>query len=160
MDRSSHEQQIRNLLYRYMEATDNGDFDTRAELFEHAVVWFPEPIGAVKGAAVAESFRTRQRLYDGIPRTAHLCLNVIIDLDEAATSAAVRSRYLVMQETPDLPLQPIIVGRYHDRFERVDDKWRFAERRFIIDLVGEMSAHQNAGVPPATTLRDRQNESS
>ena len=157
MDRSSHEQQIRNLLYRYMEATDNGDFDTRAKLFEHAVVRFPEPLGAISGAAVAESFRSRQRLYDGIPRTAHLCLNVIIELDETATSAAVRSRYLVLQETPDLPLQPIIVGRYHDRLERVDDQWRFAERRFIIDLVGEMSAHQNAWVPPATTLRDRQN---
>ena len=48
---------------------------------KHAVVYFPEPIGAVSGAAVAESFRTRQRLYDGIPRTAHLCLNVIIELD-------------------------------------------------------------------------------
>ncbi|HUP74533.1 MAG TPA: nuclear transport factor 2 family protein [Acidimicrobiales bacterium] len=157
MHPSSHEQQIRNLLYRYMEATDNGDFDTRAQLFEHAVVYFPEPIGAISGAAVAESFRSRQRLYDGIPRTAHLCLNVIIELDEAATSAAVRSRYLVMQETPDLPLQPIIAGRYHDRFERVDDTWRFAERRFIIDLVGEMSAHQNAGVPAATVLRETQN---
>ena len=140
-----------------MEATDNGDFDTRAELFEHAVVYFPQPLGAVSGAAVSESFRTRQRLYDGIPRTAHLCLNVIIELDDTATSAAVRSRYLVMQETPDLPLQPIIAGRYHDRFERVDDQWRFAERRFIIDLVGEMTAHQNAGVPPATVLRETQN---
>ena len=157
MDLASHEQQIRNLLYRYMEATDNGDFDTRAALFEHAVVWFPDPIGAVSGAAVAESFRTRQRLYAGIPRTAHLCTNVIIEFDEPATSASVRSRYLVMQETDDLPLQPIIVGRYHDRVERVDDTWRFAERRFIIDLVGEMSAHQNPGVPPATALRDRQN---
>jgi hypothetical protein len=38
MHSTSHEQQIRNLLYRYMEATDNGDFDTRAQLFEHAVV--------------------------------------------------------------------------------------------------------------------------
>jgi len=157
MDTLSHEQQIRNLLYRYMEATDKGDFAARAALFEHAVVWFPEPLGAVSGAAVAESFRTRQRMYAGIPRTSHLCTNVIIEIDDAATSAEVRSRYLVLQETPELPLQPIITGRYHDRFERVDGAWRFAERRFIIDLVGDMSAHQNEGVPPATTLRDRQN---
>ena len=108
------------------------------------------------GAAVAESFRSRQRLYDGIPRTSHLCLNVIIELDDTATSAAVRSRYLVLQETDDLPLQPIITGRYHDRFERVDGKWRFAERRFIIDLVGEMSSHQKEGVTPAKALRKQQ----
>ena len=157
MDHVSHEQQIRNLLYRYMEATDNGDFDARAALFEHAVVRFPEPLGAVSGAEVAESFRTRQRLYDGIPRTSHICTNVIIEIDDTATSAEVRSRYLVLQETPELPLQPIITGRYHDRLERVDGKWRFAERRFIIDLVGTMTAHQNVGVPPATTMRDHQN---
>jgi 3-phenylpropionate/cinnamic acid dioxygenase small subunit len=143
-------------MYRYMEATDNGDFEARAALFEHAVVHFPEPLGSLSGAAVAETFRSRQRLYDGIPRTSHLCLNVIIELDETESSAAVRSRYLVLQETEDLPLQPIISGRYHDRFERVDGRWRFAERRFIVDLVGEMSAHQKAGVPHARTLRERQ----
>lgn len=154
---SSHEQEIRNLMYRYMEATDNGDFDTRAELFEHAVVHFPDPIGPVQGAAVAESFRSRQRLYDGIPHTAHLCTNVFIEIDEGETTASARSRYLVLQETDALPLQPIIVGRYHDRFERVDGHWRFAERRFVIDLVGEMSAHQNQGVTNATELRERQN---
>lgn len=157
MGLSSHEQEIRNLMYRYMEATDNGDFDTRAELFEHATVHFPAPIGPMSGAAVAESFRSRQRLYDGIPRTAHLCTNVFIEIDQGETTASARSRYLVLQETDALPLQPIIVGRYHDRFERVDGHWRFAERRFIIDLVGEMSAHQNAGVTNASVLRDRQN---
>jgi 3-phenylpropionate/cinnamic acid dioxygenase small subunit len=156
MDHTSHEQQIRNLMYRYMEATDNGDFEGRAALFEHAVVHFPEPLGSQTGAAVAESFRSRQRLYDGIPRTSHLCLNVIIEFDDTATSAAVRSRYLVLQETDEFPLQPIITGRYHDRFERVDGKWRFAERRFIVDLVGNMSAHQKAGVPDAKVLRERQ----
>jgi 3-phenylpropionate/cinnamic acid dioxygenase small subunit len=142
MDPSSHEQQIRNLLYRYMEATDNGDFDTRAALFEHAVVHFPEPMGSLSGAAVAESFRSRQRLYDGIPRTSHLCLNVIIELDDTATSAAVRSRYLVLQETDDLPLQPIITGRYSDEFARgADGRWLFTVRRFAVDSLGDLSQH-------------------
>jgi 3-phenylpropionate/cinnamic acid dioxygenase small subunit len=150
---NSDEQAIRNLLYRYMEATDGGDFDTRAALFEHATVWFPDPIGALQGAAVADLFRSRQRLYDGIPRTAHLCTNVMITFDDTGTSADVRSRYLVLQETGELPLQPIIVGRYHDRFEQVEGTWRFAERRFLIDLIGEMSAHQQIGIPPATQLR-------
>jgi len=149
---NSDEQAIRNLMYRYMEATDDGDFAGRAALFEHATVWFPDPIGGLQGAAVAEMFRSRQRLYNGIPRTAHLCDNVIIEFD-SDTTATVRSRYLVLQETPDLPLQPIIVGRYHDRFEKVDGGWRFSERRFLIDLIGEMSAHQKAGVTSATTLR-------
>ena len=149
----SDEQAIRNLLFRYMDATDAGDFATRAALFADATVWFPDPIGPVKGAAAAELFRSRQRLYDGIPRTAHLSTNVVIELDDDGLGATVQSRYLVLQETDALALQPIIVGRYHDRFACVDGVWRFAERRFLIDLVGEMSAHQNAGVVPVATLR-------
>jgi hypothetical protein len=149
----SAEQAIHNLLSRYMEATDAGDFATRASLFADATVWFPDPIGPKHGAEVAELFRSRQRLYDGIPRTAHLATNVIIELDADGRGASVRSRYCVLQETPAFPLQPIIVGRYHDRFACVDGTWRFAERRFLIDLVGDMSAHQNTGVVDATALR-------
>jgi 3-phenylpropionate/cinnamic acid dioxygenase small subunit len=149
----SAEQAIHNLLSRYMEATDAGDFAARAELFADATVWFPDPIGAKHGAEVAELFRSRQQMYDGIPRTAHLTTNVIIELDDDGLGAAVRSRYCVLQETPSFPLQPIIVGRYHDRFACVDGTWRFAERRFLIDLVGDMSAHQHTGVVDATTLR-------
>lgn len=150
---TSDEQAIRNLLYRYMEATDAGDFATRAALFAHATVWFPEPIGARHGEEVAELFRGRQRLYDGIPRTSHLCTNALIEIDDDGLGASCRSRYLVLQETPDFPLQPIITGRYHDRFAKVDGAWRFAERRFLIDLVGDMHAHQHEGIPPATALR-------
>ena len=66
---------------------------------------------------------------------------MIIELDDTATSADVRSRYLVLQETPDLPLQPIITGRYHDRFERVDGAWRFAEREMGVEQFGDVSDH-------------------
>ena len=150
----SDEQQIRNLMYRYMEATDDGDFATRAELFEFATIVFPPPMGSITGgAAIAANFESRQRLYDGIPRTSHICTNVIIEVDDDANTARARSRYLVLQETGDLPLQPIITGRYHDRFERVDGAWRFAERRFTVDLVGDMSAHHKPGVTHAKNLR-------
>ena len=148
----SDEQAIKNLLFAYMDATDAGDFATRAALFAEATVWFPDPIGPKRGAEVAELFRSRQRLYDGIPRTTHLSTNVAIELDDDGLGATARSRYLVLQATDDLPLQPIIVGRYHDRFAKERGVWRFAERRFLIDLVGEMSAHQNTGVVDASVL--------
>jgi hypothetical protein len=38
-------------------------------------------------------------------------------------------------------LQPIVSGRYYDRFERRDGQWRFVERRVRTDLVGEVSRH-------------------
>jgi len=42
---------------------------------------------------------------------------------------------------PDLPLQPIVSGRYHDCFERSDGQWRFVERRVRTDLVGDVTRH-------------------
>lgn len=148
------EQQIRNLLYRYMEATDDGDVETRASLFEHAIIKFPN--GEIDGREAGEWFGSRQRLYEGIPRTSHVCTNVAIEFD-SATKARCRARYLVFQETPDFPLQPIIVGRYHDVLEKVGGAWRFSERRFLIDLVGNMAAHHNEGVTSAAELREQQN---
>ncbi len=58
----------------------------------------------------------------------------------------------MLQATDDLPLQPIITGRYVDRFSRtVGDApaggpapagaWHFVERRFAVDLVGDLSHH-------------------
>jgi len=48
----------------------------------------------------------------------------------------------VLQATDALPLQPIITGRYRDRFARDDvGGWRFAERRFFVDLVGDLREH-------------------
>lgn len=152
----SDEQAIRNLLFRYMDATDDGDFATRAALFAEATVWFPEPIGARRGAEVAELFRGRQRLYDGIPRTTHLCTNVIIEFADDDRRATTSSRYLVLQELEGFPLQPIIVGRYLDRFVKADTGWRFDERRFVIDLIGDLTAHQKPGIVAASVLRDTQ----
>jgi hypothetical protein len=40
-----------------------------------------------------------------------------------------------------LPLQPIVTGRYHDRFERVAGEWRFAQRHMIVDHVGDVREH-------------------
>ena len=38
-------------------------------------------------------------------------------------------------------MQPIISGRYHDTMKRIDGRWRFTERRFLVDLVGDLSRH-------------------
>ena len=38
-------------------------------------------------------------------------------------------------------LQPIIAGRYVDSFTRTDDGWAWAERRFAVDLAGDLTHH-------------------
>jgi hypothetical protein len=46
-----------------------------------------------------------------------------------------------LQALPDLPLQPIASGRYHDRFALLEGRWRFVELRVHVDLVGDVSRH-------------------
>ena len=78
---------------------------------------------------------------DGTPRTKHLITNVVIELDEEGGTATSRSYFIALQALPDQALQPIVSGRYYDRFERHDGHWRFAERRVRTDLNGDVRQH-------------------
>ena len=80
-------------------------------------------------------------LYDGVPNTKHVISNVTIEIADDRASASARSYFTVLQGRPDFALQPIIAGRYHDRFERADGEWRFADRQIIPDLIGDLSHH-------------------
>lgn len=146
------EQAIANLLYRYAELIDAGDFEGVGALLAGARVHFDADGPATEDAAavVARFTSTTRRYDDGTPRTAHVVTNPIIEV--AGDAAAARSRYTVLQAV-DGVLQPIIAGRYHDRFARGPAGWRFTERRYLVDLVGDLSAH----LPPELVawLRER-----
>jgi SnoaL-like domain len=94
---------------------------------------------SVRGAAAIETMlRNTVILYDdGTPKTKHLITNISIEVDEDARTGTARSYVTVLQSRPGLRLQPIASGRYHDRFERHDGEWVFAERRVSIDLLGD-----------------------
>jgi SnoaL-like domain len=148
--------QIENLVGLYAEAIDSGDFEGVADLLANATLG---AIGAADGIdgrdAVHELFSsTTLRHGDGTPRTKHVTTNVVVEVDEVAGRGAARSYFTVFQAMPGLPLQPIVAGRYHDRFERVDGSWRFAERRFAIDLVGDVTRHLAAGMRPTPSHVD------
>ena len=40
-----------------------------------------------------------------------------------------------------MPIQPIVVGRYYDKFGSDDDGWYFTERKVEIQMTGDVSAH-------------------
>jgi hypothetical protein len=84
-------------------------------------------------------------LYDGRPSTKHVLSNVTITLGRDGRSASSRCYFTVMQARPDFPLQPILCGRYHDAFDRVDGEWRYADRLILPDLVGDLSRHMRPG---------------
>ena len=136
--------EIENLLYEYQARIDAGDLVGMAALFEHAVVRADTVDTAWSGAEeVLGMFSQIMRIYDdGSPHTTHTTTNPIIHVDEEAGTATSRSVYVVFQAADGFPLQPIITGRYHDAFERVDGAWRYTERVFVAGLQGDLAAHQ------------------
>jgi 3-phenylpropionate/cinnamic acid dioxygenase small subunit len=141
---TSDERQIEHLLYRYAELIDAGDYDGLGELLGDAVHTSAAGVTTSGAEAIAEYFtgRTRRFPETGTPRTKHVTTNVIVEVDETGTTATSRSYFTVLQAVPDaLALQPIVAGRYHDRFVRDEGGWRFAERRKFVDLEGDLSEH-------------------
>ncbi|MFE3830321.1 nuclear transport factor 2 family protein [Streptomyces sp. NPDC059092] len=134
-------QAVGNLIARYAELVDDGDFAGLGDLFADATLTAGgEPVSGRD--AVEKLCHDMMIVYaDGTPRTQHVTTNVTIEVDEQANTAVSRSYVTVLQALPGLPLQPIAGGRYHDRFERRDGQWRFAERRLRIHLVGDVSHH-------------------
>jgi 3-phenylpropionate/cinnamic acid dioxygenase small subunit len=132
---------IENLIAAYAELVDDGDFAGLGRLLADAT--FTGSGALVSGPdAIEQMFRDMLIVYDdGTPRTKHVTTNVVIDVDEEAGTAVARAYFTVLQALPGLPLQPIVSGRYRDRFDRRDRQWRFAERRVRIDLTGDLSRH-------------------
>jgi 3-phenylpropionate/cinnamic acid dioxygenase small subunit len=142
LDVTDAHEAIRNLLGRYCEFMDAGDWEGLADLLAHAVLTDFEGRVAAQGRdGVLRMYRDGTQTYGGSPRTRHLTTNSVIEVDEATGVGVARSSFLVLQASDGLPLQPIAAGRYHDRFELRDGQWVFVERAFALDQVGDLSQH-------------------
>jgi ketosteroid isomerase-like protein len=139
---SQAEEQVRALIGSYAERLDAGDLDGVAALFEHGV------FRSARGGAPRVGMAAVRRMYDpvilyedGTPRTKHVLSNIEIDVDDRAGTATARCTFTVLQSVPGTALQAVLAGRYHDRFERLDGGWHFAERTVHPDLMGDLSRH-------------------
>jgi 3-phenylpropionate/cinnamic acid dioxygenase small subunit len=133
---------IAALVHAYAEKLDAGDLDGVAALFASAEVRGERSGTVHRGrAAIAEFYRRTVILYDGAPCTRHVITNLVVDLDAGGAGAASRCAFTVLQARPELPLQAILAGRYHDRFARGAGSWTFRERRILTDLVGDLRWH-------------------
>ena len=132
---------IRALIHEYAELIDLGELDAVAALFAHGTWSSPGRGTPLHGAEEVRRAYDGVLLYDGIPCTKHVISNVTIEIPDDRATAMARSYFTVLQGRPDFPLQPVIAGRYHDRFERLDGRWRFADRQIIPDLIGDLSRH-------------------
>jgi hypothetical protein len=134
---------VRNLLGTYCERIDLADYDGVGALFgDDGALATEDGVELARGAeAIAAFYGGMIKLHAGEQRTKHVVANTV--LEETGDGGLVaRSSYVVLQATADLPLQPIIAGRYVDRFTQgADGTWGWIERRFSTDLVGHLSEH-------------------
>ena len=150
--------QVCNILYRYAEAVDDGDFVSLRQLFKHCEIHAGGTL--YHGAAgIEKMFSTFTMFYNdmgdrvkvpeehGKPGTSHIISNPIIVFAPDGNIAEARSRYSVFQARPGFPLQLIIQGRYLDRFQCVAGVWRLMRRSYRMDSVGDLSHHLASKLP-------------
>lgn len=147
---------ITDLIYRYAELIDSGDFEGLGELLSHAEFGGPRTPRARGADAITALFvATTRRFADGTPKTRHLVLNPIVEVD--GDTATARSTFCVVQATDAVALQPIVVGRYYDTFARDGGDtfardggdtfardtagWHFTQRVAEVEMVGDVSDH-------------------
>lgn len=136
------EREILNLLHLYCELQDAADFVAVSELFRHSG-YRVKGGQSLFGYDEVYALKTRHdKIHeDGTLRTKHVTTNTILELDPDGRGARTRSYFTVYQGTSKLPLQCVIAGRYHDRFEKVDGAWRFTDRLILGDLQGDLTHH-------------------
>jgi hypothetical protein len=123
----SSERAIENLIASYAFLNDDADIAGLGELFANAVCTLDGT--TARGRHEVETLaRTIINVGpDGRSTTSHEITNIILDIDEVAGTAVGRAYWTVYQAVSGSPRQPILAGRYHDRFQRRDGVWRFAE---------------------------------
>jgi hypothetical protein len=134
---------VRNLLGTYCERLDAGDFAAVGELFAAGRLATEDGKVLATGAEEVAAFYARgTRIHEGTPRTKHLVVDTVLEPADDGCSLVARSSYVVLQAIDgQIALQPIIAGRYVDAFARSESGWTWVERRFAVDLLGDLSHH-------------------
>lgn len=131
---------ISNIIFSYAERLDAGDSDGIGELFSHGEFSSETQGGPYRGRdEVAAHYRSKARVYDdGLPGQKHVTTNLQMEIADDGLSATCRSVFTTFEEVPGTKkILTIAVGRYHDRFAKIDREWHIASRHLIRDLTGE-----------------------
>lgn len=145
---------IARLVFEYAERLDRGDLVGMSRLFAQATLRTSSATGITTFTGSDEVFAAYDasviRYEDGTPKTKHVTTNLIVEWDEGANVATARSYFTVFQSVGSFPLQPIVAGRYEDRFVRDEQSpWRFADRLITIEFSGNLGHHLAVSLPRA-----------
>jgi hypothetical protein len=123
----SSERAIENLISSYAFLNDDADIAGLGELFADAVFTLDETTARGREEIEHRARGLIQVNDDGTSQTRHNITNLIIEVDEETGTASARAYWTVLMSVRGLPQQPILAGRYQNRFERHNGIWRFTE---------------------------------
>jgi hypothetical protein len=133
--------QILNLLYELDEHIDMGRFDAAADVFADATLSVHGGDLTVRGRDEVAAFLRRSiRLHDdGTPKTVHLTVNPVVDVDDTAGTASAQTFFTVFHASDEVPLQPVLGGANFDTFRRTERGWQLASRVVQVRLTGNIA---------------------
>jgi hypothetical protein len=136
---SSDEWQISNLISRYAELLNLGQIDAVGELFRHGRITSEGNPAVREGSeAVTEMYRGSVHFPEKLPDTLLFSSNLQIEVD--GDRARGKAYFVALHQT-ERGVVPVVAGRYHDEFRRIDGTWWFHLRHMIPDLTGDLSTH-------------------
>jgi 3-phenylpropionate/cinnamic acid dioxygenase small subunit len=120
----SDEDAIRRTIAQYCHFCDDGRFDDWADLYTDDAT-FSVMGNTYTGRAEVKAFIEKGQSPER--RGKHICFNTVIDIDAGGGSARAWTDYIFIDKSHAITS----AGRYHDRFVRQPDRWRFVERRIV-----------------------------
>ncbi|CUU56659.1 SnoaL-like domain-containing protein [Parafrankia irregularis] len=131
--------ELSNLVARYAELLNLGQIEALGALFEHGRISSSNIADVHVGpAAVTEMYRRSVVFPEKVPDTLLFTSNLQfrIDGDEASGKAC----FMAVHQA-EAGVVPVLAGRYHDEFRKIDGRWWFHHRHMLPDLVGDLSTH-------------------
>jgi len=141
LDRLLAESEIRNLVARLAHLADDGDLEAYLALWTPDAVWSRDTGEICRGTAALRervlAYRAAGLQGPGTGST-HINTTLLVEVTGPDTATA-RSTFLFLAGgahplSPDpqaLKSQPVMVGRYDDRFVRTSAGWRISSRTII-----------------------------
>lgn len=134
---------ITRLIFAYCSSIDSGRLDDTARLFSDGT-WRPGLRSFTGFDEMHEFLSENVLLHDGVTGTRHTISNLRIDIADDGRTARSDCYVIVYQSVDGSAPHIIFQGAYEDSFSRVDEQWRFAERKIIADGFGDMSRHMRS----------------
>jgi hypothetical protein len=132
--------EITALVHSYALLLDQGHVDAVAALFEHST-WRSDQGGRVlRGSEEVRPVYEKLKSYESSPGATHLLTNLTIEVESGGRTAFAQCYWTVLRSVePGRPTEIILTGQYIDKFEKVEDAWRFADRFIKTDLTDDTS---------------------